>query len=74
MIRKIYSEWYDQETGQVYSHTEIRFLGILIYLFKTSTNSWSVISGYTSPQEQEGECKLYKHTKIGLKPDNEQET
>lgn len=72
MIRKIYSEWYDQETGQVYSHTEIRFLGILIYLFKTSTNSWSVISGYTSPQE--GESELYKHTKIGFEPDNEQET
>lgn len=67
MIKKIYSEWYDQETGQVYSITEVRFLGIKIYSFETTTNSWNVISGYIKPDMADN--GLYTQTKIGYKTD-----
>ena len=72
MIKKIYSEWYDQEDGHVYSIAETRFLGILIHQFKTSTNSWNVISGYIA--QQEADNGLYTNTNLGFKPTNEQKT
>lgn len=72
MIKKIYSEWYDQEQNQVFSITEIRFLGILIYRFNTSTNSWNVISGYQTPEDMSS--GLYEETNIGFKKTNEQTT
>lgn len=72
MIQKIYSEWYDQEEGLVFSITEIRFLGIPIYNLKTTSSSWNVISGYIAPEEQSS--GLYTKTNLGYKKTNEQET
>lgn len=71
MIKKIYSEWYDQESGQVFSITEIRFLGILIYRFNTTTNSWNVISGYINNDDEDRGLGLYEETNIGFKKINE---
>lgn len=72
MIKKIYSEWYDPESEQVLSITEVRFLGIPIYKFHTSTNSWNVISGYILSNEKDN--GLYTNTNLGYKPANEQTT
>lgn len=74
MIKKIYSEWYDQEAGQVFSITEVRFLGILIYRFNTTTNSWNVISGYVGDNDKDCGPGLYEETNIGFKKTNEQTT